>query len=85
MKDEDFALQAVSESARKSSLSMLAIIMGLIIHRYMRSVGNDTSSLQERIKKSKDANPELNYHKDNEEFLVNIMTEISMITGRSKC
>lgn len=43
------------------------------------------SSLQERIKKSKDANPELNYHKDNEEFLVNIMTEISMITRRSKC
>lgn len=45
----------------------------------------NTSSLQERIKKSKDANPELHYHKDNEEFLVNIMTEISMITGRSKC
>lgn len=45
----------------------------------------NTSSLQERIKKSKDANPELNYHKDNEEFLVNIMTEISMITERSKC
>lgn len=45
----------------------------------------NTSSLQERIKKSKDANPELHYHKENEEFLVNIMTEISMITRRSKC
>ena len=45
----------------------------------------NTSSLQERIKKSKDANPELHYHKDNEELLVNIMTEISMITGRSIC
>jgi hypothetical protein len=42
----------------------------------------NTSSLQERIKKSKDANPELNYHKDNEEFLMNIMTEIAMITRR---
>lgn len=45
----------------------------------------NTCSLQERIKKSRDANPELHYHKDNEEFLVNIMTEISMITRRSKC
>lgn len=40
----------------------------------------NVSSLQERIKKSKDANPELNYHKDNEKFLINIMKEISMIT-----
>lgn len=44
----------------------------------------NTSSLQERIKKSRAANPELHYHKDNEEFLMNIMTEISMIIGRSK-
>lgn len=45
----------------------------------------NTSSLQERIKKSKDANPELHFHKDNEEFLANIMTEISMLSGRSIC
>ena len=45
----------------------------------------NTSYLQERIKRGKDTNPELNYHKDNEEFLMNIMTEISMITRRSKC
>lgn len=44
----------------------------------------NTSSLQEKIKKRKDENPELNYHKDNEEFLANIMTEISMITRRSE-
>lgn len=44
----------------------------------------NTSSLQERIKKSRDANPELHYHKDNEEFLMNIMAEISMIIGRSE-
>lgn len=43
------------------------------------------SSLQERIKKSKNASPELHYHKDNEEFLKNIMSEISMITRESKC
>lgn len=41
----------------------------------------NTSSLQEKIKKIKDANPELEYHKDNEEYLRNIMTEIAMITG----
>jgi hypothetical protein len=40
--------------------------------------------LQEKIKKIKDANPELNYHKDNEKYLVNIMAEIAMITRRSE-
>lgn len=44
----------------------------------------NTSSLQERIKKSKDENPGLHYHKDNEEFLNNIMKEITMITRRSE-
>lgn len=44
----------------------------------------NTSSLQEKIKKNKDENPDLNYHKDNEEFLTNIMTEISMVTRRSE-
>ena len=28
--------------------------------------------------------PELNYHKDNEEFLINIMKEISMITRKGE-
>ena len=41
-------------------------------------------SLKERIKKSKETNPELSYHKDNEEFLMSIMKEISMITRRSE-
>ena len=44
----------------------------------------NTSSLKERIKKSMEENPELNYHKDNEEYLTNIMTEITMITGRGE-
>ena len=34
----------------------------------------NTSYLQERIKRVKAANPELHYHKDNEEYLKNIMT-----------
>ena len=44
----------------------------------------NTSSLKERIKKSMEENPELKFHKDNEEYLTNIMTEITMITGRGE-
>lgn len=44
----------------------------------------NTSSLQERIKETRIANPDLNYHTDNEEYLKNIMTEIAMITRRSE-
>ncbi|MDO5418255.1 MAG: hypothetical protein Q4F29_13720 [Lachnospiraceae bacterium] len=44
----------------------------------------NASPLQEKIRRSKAANPELNYHKDNEEFLVNIMKEISVITRKSE-
>lgn len=40
----------------------------------------NTSSLKERIRHSINDNPELNYHKDNEKYLTNIMTEIAMIT-----
>lgn len=42
------------------------------------------SALRERIRKSKSSNPELNYHKDNEEFLINIMKEFSMITKKGE-
>ena len=44
----------------------------------------NTSSLQERIRRASDENLELHYHKDNEEYLKNIMTEIAMITRRSE-
>lgn len=44
----------------------------------------NASSLQEKIRKSKTANPELDYHKDNEEFLINIIEEISMITRKGE-
>ena len=44
----------------------------------------NTSSLQEKIKRSKTADPELDYHKENEEFLINIMKEISLITGQGE-
>ncbi len=41
----------------------------------------NTSYLQEQIKKKKEAEPELKYHGDNEEFLKNIEEEIRVITG----
>ena len=44
----------------------------------------NTSFLQERMRRSKATNPEINYHKDNEEFLINIMKEIYMITRKGE-
>ena len=41
----------------------------------------NTSCLQEQIKEKKEADPELKYHGDNEEFLKNIEEEIRVITG----
>lgn len=43
----------------------------------------NTASLQEKIRKSQEINLDLNYHKDNEKFLFNIMKEISMITRKN--
>ena len=42
----------------------------------------NTSSLQEKIKRTRDENPELRYHEDNEDYLKNIMAEIALITRR---
>ena len=44
----------------------------------------NNSSLKERIRKSMDENPELNYHKDNEEYLMNIMAEIAIMSRRGE-
>lgn len=59
-------------------------MLGLDDSLVMPSYVINTSSLQERIKKIKVANPELNYHKDNEKYLKNIMTEISILTRRGE-
>lgn len=44
----------------------------------------NTSSLQGKIKKAKEENPELHYHEDNEIYLKNIMSEIALLTRRSE-
>ena len=55
--------------------------LGLDDSLVMPSFVVNTSYLHEQIKKSEDANPELQYHGDNEAFLDNIMKEIRVITG----
>jgi hypothetical protein len=59
-------------------------MLGLDDSLVMPSYVINTASLQEKIRRSQEANPELNYHKDNEEFLANIMKEIAMITRKSE-
>lgn len=44
----------------------------------------NTVPLQEKIRRKKEMNPELNYHKDNEEFLTNIIKEVMIIMRKDK-
>lgn len=70
----DLQFDDLSEKFRKLGLDDSLVRPSYVIN---------TSSLQERIQKCKDENSELNYHKDNEEYLSNIMAEIAMITRRA--
>ena len=54
--------------------------LGLDDSLVMPSFVVNTSYLHDQIKKSEEANPELQYHGDNETFLDNIMKEIKVIT-----
>ena len=60
-------------------------MLGLDDSLVMPSFVVNTSYLHEQIKKSKDANPELQYHGDNEDFLENIMKEIHVIMRTNGC
>lgn len=71
----DIDLDDMPERFRK-----LGLDESLVTPSYVLNV----SSLQEKIKRSKEANPELVFHKDNEDFLSNIMKEISMITRQDE-
>jgi hypothetical protein len=59
-------------------------MLGLDDSLVMPSYVINTAFLQEKIRRSQKANPGLNYHKDNEEFLTNIMKEIAMITRKDE-
>ena len=43
----------------------------------------NTSYLRGRLRRSEEKDPDLKYHKENEEFLNNIMKELSVIMGKS--
>ena len=60
-------------------------MLGLDDSLVMPSFVVNTSYLHEQIKRSKAANPELQYHGDNEAFLENIMKEIHVIMRTNGC
>lgn len=68
----DIQFEDISERFR-----MLGLDDGLVKPSYVVNI----SFLKKRIENSREKNPELNYHKDNEEFLENIIKEVMMITG----
>ena len=67
----DLKIDDIPERFRKLGLDDSLVMPSFVVN---------TSYLREQIKKSEDANPELQYHGDNETFLNNIMKEIQMIT-----
>lgn len=71
----DYKITDVPERFRSLGLDDSLVLPSFVVN---------TSYLQERIKKSKAANPELKYHEDNEKFLQNTMEEIQMITRGNK-
>lgn len=90
----EYALQSENEILKKRVKEVFGLEVENMPQKF-RELGLDdslvkpsyvinASSLQERIRKSKTKNPEINYHKDNEEFLINIMKEISMITRKGE-
>lgn len=90
----EFAVQSENETLMKKIKYVFDLQFEDMPERF-RSLGLDdslvmpsfvvnTSVLQEKIRKSIADNPELHYHKDNEEFLTNIMKEITMISRKSE-
>lgn len=72
----DAQFQDISEQFR-----MLGLDDSLVKPSYVVNI----SFLKKRIENNRKENPGLNYHKDNEEFLENIIKEIMMIAGRREC
>ena len=58
--------------------------LGLDDSLVMPSYVVNTSYLHERIRKSKEENPELKYHGDNAAFLENIMKEVQVVTRENR-
>lgn len=58
--------------------------LGLDDSLVMPSYVVNTSFLQEKIHRKQEMDPELDYHRENEEFLKNIRKEIAMIAGNGE-
>lgn len=67
----DLKMYDIPERFRKLGLDDSLVMPSFVVN---------TSYLHDQIKKSEEANPELQYHGDNETFLDNIMKEIKVIT-----
>lgn len=59
-------------------------MLGLDDNLVMPSYVINTVFLQEKMRRSVEEYPELNYHKDNKEYLGNILKEIAMITRKGE-
>lgn len=88
----EFAVQSKNEKLRKRIKESFDLQFDDMPERF-QALGLDdslvkpsyvinTTSLQVRIRRKKAENPDLNYHEMNEEFLTNIMKEITMITRK---
>ncbi len=86
----EYAVQSENEKLCRKIKEVFDLRFGDLPSRF-RKLGMDdslvkpsyvinTSSLQERMKRSRTASPELRYHKENEEFLENIKKEILILT-----
>lgn len=90
----EFAIQSENERL-ENKIKEVFDLQFIDIQKCFQELGLDDSlvipsyvinavSLQEKIRKKQEMNPELNYHKDNEEFLKNIMKEVTSITRKGK-
>lgn len=64
----------ISERFRELGLDNTLVLPSYVV---------DISSLQSKIKECEQERPDLNYHKDNEQFLERVMEEIKLVTGDS--
>ena len=90
----EYALKSENEELKRKIKSVFDLRFDNIPQRF-RSLGLDDSlvlpsnvinmaPLQDKIRLKEKENPELSYHRDNEEYLKNIMKEIEMITRGEK-
>ena len=86
----EYAIRSENDGLKEKIKSVLDIqfadlpwrfrVLGLDDSLVLPSRVINTTPLQEKIKQKEKDNPELSYHADNEDYLKNLMKEISLIT-----